>query len=225
MTQSSFLSKSKKFVSFQQTLYPNLSQKEKKKEEGRNDRSMPVTRPVPQIWRERERRISRVGVSPDYYNYSCGTVINGTAGHFDRSEFPDSMIKNSRGHETMMTERKRERERERETASRRLPLSRDEGDVAGSWRGNWRGKKTIREEFGIPGISGPGPRPRMAINRAYLLLLPSFDRSWNVKVSFNLENNFSWIWKILCSLSRKKTLSFKLFNERKIPLLSREIRC
>ena len=143
---------------------------------------MPVTRPVPQIWRERERRISRVGVSPDYYNYSCGTVINGTAGHFDRSEFPDSMIKNSRGHETMMTERKRERERERETASRRLPLSRDEGDVAGSWRGNWRGKKTIREEFGIPGISGPGPRPRMAINRAYLLLLPSLDRSWNVKV-------------------------------------------
>ena len=75
-------------------------------------------------------------MSPDYYNYSCGTVINGTAGHFDRSEFPDSMIKNSRGHETMMTERKRERERERETASRRLPLSRDEGDVAGSWRGN-----------------------------------------------------------------------------------------
>ena len=115
MTQSSFLSKSKKFVSFQQTLYPNLSQKEKKKEEGRNDRSMPVTRPVPQIRREREeRRTSRVGVSPDYYNYSCGTVINGTAGHFDRSEFPDSMIKNSRGHETMMTERKRERERERE---------------------------------------------------------------------------------------------------------------
>lgn len=109
---------------------------------------MAVTRsgPVPQVSnrlgereRETERRgTSRVGVSPDYYNYSCGiTVINGTAGHFDRSEFPDSMIKNSRGHETT----------ERERDSRRLPLSLDEGDVV-SWRGNRRGKKTIREEFG-----------------------------------------------------------------------------
>ena len=209
MTQSSFLSKSKKFVSFQQTLYPNLSQKEKKKEEGRNDRSMPVTRPVPQIRREREeRRTSRVGVSPDYYNYSCGTVINGTAGHFDRSEFPDSMIKNSRGHETMMTERKRERERERETASRRLPLSRDEGDVAGSWRGNWRGKKTIREEFGIPGISGPGPRPRMAINRT----------SFSSPLSIVLE---TWkcrlIWKIT---SRESGKFFASCRGRKLCLLN-----
>ena len=149
MTQSSFLSKSKKFVSFQQTLYPNLSQKEKKKEEGRNDRSMPVTRPVPQIRREREeRRISRVGVSPDYYNYSCGTVINGTAGHFDRSEFPDSMIKNSRGHETMMTERERERgrERERDRLSEITPLS------WRRWRRRFLARKLTRQENNSRGI-------------------------------------------------------------------------